>query len=290
MTLAAQQRGERFSAGAFLDLLGEGGERRLDCSRTIAVFAHPDDEIIALGGQLSRLGGIRLLHVTDGTPADPTDAVANGFSRREDYAAARKREFLAAVSMAGLGFDALFAFQAMDQTAARRMPELARSLLATLHAFDISLVITHAYEGGHPDHDATAFIVHAACSLAVGHGGLAPEIVECPLYHARKGEWTRQEFTLDPAAATPEIAVGLEPAAAERKRAMLEAHATQRRTLEPFLGIGIERFRHAPHYDFTQLPNSGELLYESFGWDIDGKGWQRLAEEARRELDLPQWF
>lgn len=289
MTLAAERRGEPLLAGAFLDLLGEGGEHRLDCSRALAVFAHPDDEVLALGGQLSRLGGIRLLHVTDGAPADLTDARANGFSRREDYAAARKRELLTAVSMAGLGLDALFAFQAMDQTAARRMPELARSLLAILHAFDISLVITHAYEGGHPDHDATSFIVHAACSLAVRHGGTAPEIVECPLYHARKGEWARQEFA-GGASGTSEMAVGLEPAAAERKRAMLEAHATQRRTLAPFFGIGIERFRAAPHYDFAQLPNSGELLYESFGWELDGGAWQRLAEDARRELDLPQWF
>jgi len=225
------------------------------------VFAHPDDEVLALGGQLSRLGGIRLLHVTDGAPADLTDARANGFSRREDYAAARKRELLTAVSMAGLGLDALFAFQAMDQTAARRMPELARSLLAILHAFDISLVITHAYEGGHPDHDTCAFLT---AWLSREHVLPAWEL---PLYHRKPDGTMEKQCFMVPEG--DEVLFDATCEEVERKRRMLDEYVSQKETVDMF-NPAIERFRPQPVYDFTRPPHAGPLNYEVWGWPIAG--------------------
>src|SRR6185437_9724842 len=51
-------------------------------------------------------------------------------------------------------------------------------------------VFTHAYEGGHPDHDAVAFAVHAACRLS----DIPPAIVEMPYYHRQDGRLITGEF------------------------------------------------------------------------------------------------
>jgi hypothetical protein len=48
----------------------------------------------------------------------------------------------------------------------------------------------------------------------------------------------------------------------------------------------IERFRLAPDYDFTKLPNDGDLYYERFPWGLDGASWLKLAPAALAELGL----
>lgn len=289
MTMAAERPRPR-DGDVLLDRLGEGGGEPIDCSRVMAVFAHPDDETIAMGGQLRRLSQIRLLHVTDGAPANMADATANGFPHRAAYAAARRAELVGAVGQAGVSPDALMTLGAVDQGTARGMPILAGMLCAALRANATAVVMTHAFEGGHPDHDATAFIVHSACAMLEREGAVPPDVLECPLYHARGGKWVFQEFARLPEAGTREHVVDLHGEAAEAKRRMLSAFVTQRRTLTPFSALAPERFRRAPRYDFAQLPNGGDLLYEWFDWGLDRHAWLRLAGEARHELGLPRWF
>ena len=69
-----------------------------------------------------------------------------------------------------------------DQGASERMSEIAARLVDLFARHGASVVITHAYEGGHPDHDATAFAVHAAARRC-------PElrIIEMTSYHAGPG-------------------------------------------------------------------------------------------------------
>lgn len=275
-------------AESFLGLIGAPGRRPADCHHVMAVFAHPDDETIAIGGQISRLNGLGFVHVTDGAPANMDDALANGFSSREDYAAARRQEIVAALGEAGVPPEAVLTLGAVDQQAAFDMPHLIRRLADIFRAQRVAVVITHAYEGGHPDHDATAFIVHAAAQLIINEADAAPEIIECPLYHRRDG--TR--FCMDFAPASgggPGLSLKLGRTAVRRKRRMLAAHLTQQRVLATFTA-DTERFRLAPHYDFSKLPNDGELLYEDFDWGLDGETWLRLTLEARREMGLPQWL
>jgi LmbE family N-acetylglucosaminyl deacetylase len=56
------------------------------------------------------------------------------------------------------------------------------------------VVLSHPYEGGHPDHDATAFAVHAACRLMARRVGGSPRIVEFACYHAGEGSLRTGEF------------------------------------------------------------------------------------------------
>ncbi|WP_309085186.1 PIG-L family deacetylase [Chelativorans sp.] len=262
----------------------EGGV--LDCRDVLVVVAHPDDETIAIGGQLTRMQGVRLLHVTDGAPVNMADAEAQGFSRREDYAAARRRELEAAVAVAGLGPEALLSFDVPDQSTAFRLSELSRRLADLLQETEVGTVITHAYEGGHPDHDATAFIARAACHLLGQRNLPAPAVYEFPLYHMRHGEWVFQEFA---PGHELEFAIALDEEAAEMKRRMLAAHVTQQRTLGTFR-LKAERFRPAMPCDFHQLPNEGEVLYGQFDWGLRPSDWPALVDKACRELGLPKWL
>lgn len=260
----------------------------VNCQHVMIVVAHPDDETIAIGGQLNRMTGVRLLHLTDGAPMNMEDALACGFARREDYADARKRELVAAMALAGLGEDALISLDVPDQQLAFRMAETALRLVEVLGEGGVRTVFTHAYEGGHPDHDATAFVVRAACHLLSRKGVPAPEVIEFPLYHARDGQIIVQEFAPGEERGSA-CEIVLDEATLELKRRMLAEYVTQRRTLGGIEGR-VERFQPAPRRNFCKLPNGGELCYGQFDWGLRPAQWPLLALNGSRELDLPQWL
>src|SRR4051794_40530365 len=80
--------------------------------RICIVFAHPDDETVALGGQLQGMAGARLLTVTDGAPRKGSNSQ---FATAADYAAARKSELLRALAIAGWQQDRLTMLGVPDQ-------------------------------------------------------------------------------------------------------------------------------------------------------------------------------
>lgn len=286
--------------------------------RVAVVVAHPDDETLGLGALLPRLADVVLIHVTDGAPRGGEDARRHGFEHLEDYAAARRAELGAATRLVDVPADRLVWLGVPDQGVASCLAETARRLVPLIR--DAEIVLTHAYEGGHPDHDATAFAVHAVIAMlqrrtvacfeteappAAQHdaeesselrhaeeprpgeagGGVSkhgPHLVEIPLYRlGPDGGWIRQSFPDERDAAV------LRLTAVERdlKRRMIAAHATQRGTLDGF-GAADEWFRPAPAHDFTQLPNTGAVLYERYGWGLTGTRWCDLAGAALSELGL----
>lgn len=285
----AGQTGPPLPASAILDLLGDRNAGPIDASRMMVVVAHPDDETIGLGGQLARLCGIRILHVTDGAPADMRDALEHGFSLREDYAEARRLELAAAMELAGIGRERLSCLWIVDQETPFRMAEVALRLTELFRRENIAAVFTHTYDGGHPDHEAVGFAVHAAAHLLERAGSTPPALVEFPLYHLRDGQVIGQEFPRLPEYAGRELVLELDDERMQTKLKMLAAHVTQRRMLSSFRST-IERFRAAPRYDYASLPNGGELLYERYGWGLSGQAWLVQTQAAREELDLPPWL
>jgi LmbE family N-acetylglucosaminyl deacetylase len=278
---------------------GENDDRReLDCGGATAflrrlssdladiavpvavVVAHPDDETIGCGAVLRRLPLVRVVHVTDGAPRNMSDAVRLGLSSRESYAMVRSAELSAALALAGVPPSRHVRLGMTDQTAAFALEELVHRLEPLL--CQVRIVVTHAFEGGHPDHDAAAFAVHAACARIAGRGS-CPQIIEMPFYRAGNEGWALQSFV--PREELAETIVVLSGDEQELKRRMIAAHSSQRASLSPFRR-DRERFRLAPAYDFQELPNGGALLYERYHWGMNGALWRDLAASARANLGL----
>jgi LmbE family N-acetylglucosaminyl deacetylase len=253
-------------------------------ARAIVIGAHPDDEVIGAGALLARLPDAAVVHVTDGAPRNESDAHAAGFAGWADYAAARHKEAAAALALAGLAPERITGLGIPDQQAAHNLAPLAQRLAALLHEGGFAVVITHAYEGGHPDHDATGLAVHAACRLIEAQGGTPPHMVEMAGYHALGGRFVAGTFIAH-ADAGPPATVTLDAAARRLKRRMFDCHTTQRAVLASFT-IEVERFRAAPRYDFRLPPHPGPLHYDMQPWGITGEQWRGLAQAALEQLHL----
>jgi LmbE family N-acetylglucosaminyl deacetylase len=243
------------------------GERIVE--PVVLLVAHPDDEIIGAGSRLHLCENLTLVHVTDGAPRDLQDARAHGFYTAQAYAAARRRELDRALEAAGARPVHRVSLDVPDQEASLNLTHIANRLTRVFAEAHPELVITHPYEGGHPDHDACAFAVHRAA------GRTGVEVAEFACYNGHLGCFAANEFIGQPDA----FSVVLTPPEQQRKRRALDCFDTQRHTLAQF-GLWCERFRPAPRYDFARPPHPGRLYYEHFDWGMTGHAFRMLARSA----------
>lgn len=254
--------------------------------RTLLIAAHPDDETIGAAIRISHTPGIRIVHVTEGAPDNSADVLACGFSTPEAYAAARRQEVLRALALANVPHDAVTNLGFTDQKVAFELESLILRLLTLFEQFRPHIVLTHPYEGGHPDHDSIAFACHSAKKLyELEHPRSTFNLVEFTSYHADAGGITAYEFL--PTPHRKEFSRVLTAAERQLKIAMLREFTTQRKTLEAFMQPEVEPFRTAPHYDFRRAPHLGRLFYEYFDWGVDGATWRDLAHDVQRHLRNP---
>jgi LmbE family N-acetylglucosaminyl deacetylase len=252
--------------------------------KTMIVAAHQDDEVIGLGGRLTRLkSNVLVAHVTDGAPRDLTHAIEAGFSVREQYAAARQTEVREAIEMAGLTHDQSVTLGIADQEATDQMVYVTRRMIELIDAYKPDLVVTHSYEGGHTDHDATAFAVQCAWRMLQQAGAKVPGLLEMTSYHLRTGDRTYFEFL--PWTEGEVWTVTLTEDERELKREMFRRFRSQWSVLRRF-PLQVERFRQAPAYDFTEPPHPGVLDYERFDVPLTPEEWRGVAKKALEELKL----
>jgi LmbE family N-acetylglucosaminyl deacetylase len=149
----------------------------------------------------------------------------------------------------------------------------------------MEVVITHAYEGGHPDHDSCALMVQSACTLLHQAHRPAPIRLEFASYHERNGRMATGIFWSSERCL--EQVVPLDACERARKRQALAQFVSQREMIERFpLRLEVERLRAALFYDFTRPPPPGSVLYDRFGWRLTGERWREKACAALATLGL----
>lgn len=246
--------------------------------RAMLVFAHPDDEVVALGARLGHFSSAVFVLVTDGAPKNGQDSRDHGFASVDQYREAREQELRRALRIAGAADARRIRLKIPDQEASFHLPQLAEQIERLLLEHRPEVVFTHPYEGGHPDHDACAFAVHRAAALLAARGAASPAILEGAFYHAGPSGVEAGCF-VPGEERTAEAAYQLSGGERLQKAALLACFATQQQTLRGF-PLDFERFRVTPHYDFGKLPNSGSVLYDHFPWGINSTQFCAMARQA----------
>jgi LmbE family N-acetylglucosaminyl deacetylase len=271
--------------GQWRELLSRLPANLIDHSLRVAVLAaHPDDETIGASSLLARSHNPLVIYLTDGAPCDARLWSPDFNGSREEYAVLRREEARNALSLVGFNKSQIRYLGAVDQEAAREAGELVRQLAELLSEYPPDVLITHPYEGGHPDHDTAALVARVALTSLVD--GNAPVLVEMTSYHASGGRCVTGEFL--EADGADEMCLQLTTADRDRKRKMLDAYASQHLVLNGF-DTTQERWRKAPEYDFAQPPHAGKLWYECMGWPMTGKTWRALAAETIAAIQERAW-
>jgi LmbE family N-acetylglucosaminyl deacetylase len=170
----------------------------------------------------------------------------------------------------------------VDQEAVFRAAELIDEFVPIIQEFKPSVIITHPYEGGHPDHDAAALIARISAQV-VRQSSNVPEILEMASYHWAEGTRVAGQFLSSPpllgGQIEPAVHVTLSPEERTRKARMLGCYVSQWHVLSDF-PLEPEQLRPAPLYDFARSPHEGQLWYESLHWPLNGARWREIAAQV----------
>jgi len=219
--------------------LGRDRHMNLDADslgRVLILAAHPDDESISCGGLLQRCSESLILFAVDGAPRgygfERKFGSLRGYSEERFREASRALAFIPGCSIERLARRDGTPFA--DQHLFDELPEAFTSLQRLVGDFSPNLLVSHAFEGGHIDHDACHVLAKQAASvLSVPH-------MEFPLYwRNREGKDVFQRFR---DGRNDEAILQLSPRELLVKRKMLAEYKTQKGQTSVF-AVEIERFR-----------------------------------------------
>lgn len=260
----------------YLDMLVYNNWKEFE-PHTIIISAHPDDETISMGSRLSKLRKTELIYITNGAPVNPYYYTKAGFNDTDTYAKARKRELNNALAYTKLSTSNCIFLEIPDQEASFNIPHIAKELTTIFEMHEPDIIITHPYEGGHPDHDAAALAVHLALQNNLKNKGFAPIALEFTSYHGENGNIVTNKFLNIEDYLYREVL--LDEKQKKEKQEMINCFTSQLEFLKVF-STSNESFRQIPLYDFMQPPHEGKLYYEQFDWGVTGEQWRDFAREA----------
>ncbi len=272
-------KGTGTKRSAHADLFGSRELARQ--SRCVVIVAHPDDDVVGAGGLISRLNNVTVLHVTDGVSRKGPEAEADAAAGESAEVARPSRESRTALALANVPPEQIVEFGLSTEQAPFELADLTRRIASFLIQIAPDIVLTNPYEGGDPDHDATAFATHAALRLMGQKGFEPPSIFEIAMYPTRDGNKRVLDFL--PSEAAEVTTLLLDKDARDLKRQMFDCF-TMRPDLQRQNSFGRERFRRPPRYNFAAPPNGGKLNYERVAPGVDVGEWQELVRKAWSEL------
>lgn len=226
-----------------------------ELDRVVVLVAHPDDETIACAGLLQRATRGLVVFAVDGAP--PHYGFEKKFGSLLNYSSIRLEEasralkFIPGVSVRRLTRPTGTAF--VDQHLVLDLPEASASLRHVISDFNPSLFVSHAFEGGHVDHDAC----HILAKQASAEFGLRH--LEFPLYW-RTGDGTDvfQQFRPN---GNREFILQLTSQELNRKRRMFVEYRTQQNLTSVFT-LENERFRYVTEAEHSK-PNWSAYPFEN---------------------------
>jgi LmbE family N-acetylglucosaminyl deacetylase len=232
------------------------------------LVAHPDDEAVGCCGLLQRMSDPIIVFATDGAPR--SDHFWKSYGSREKYASVRAQESEQALNAIGVThFHALCEDSPIaDQELFVDLQRAYQALGALIEAEMPEALLSHSYEGGHPDHDVCSFLA------AVAGSRYELPVWEMPLYHRAGGQVYRQEFI----AADKQSLIELSREELSHKREMYAAYKSQASVLADFMAP-VERFRRMHRYDFGRAAHAGVLNYEAWQWPIKSSDLCRAFSE-----------
>lgn len=241
------------------DAVAALAERRIVDAPAVLLVAHPDDEVLGASVALGLHRDLLLLHATDG--AKGADAVGGS--------AARFAELEGALVALGVA-PRLARIDLPDGALDERADVLAAALAPMIAGAQVA--ITHAFEGGHPDHDACALAMQLAC----GKYPRAPARLEFAVY-AREGDRLITNSFGDRPDPVP-ARLRLSPDEVTRKRAALAAFASQRHVVSRF-PVAEEQIRPSPVHDFAARRDPARVLFARGDAAVE-RAWRDVAAAA----------
>ena len=188
-------------------------------SSVVAVAAHPDDEVLGVGGLLAMLAAartrLRLVAITDGEASHP------GMDRAAASQLAERRAAETSTALGRLGAAAeIVRLRIPDTGVSRREPEVREALRELVSGFQLCLA---PWDGDlHADHEAAGRAARGACAAA-GTGLLS--------YPIWTWHWSHPGDPRVPWEAAARVPLSAE--AARRKRAAIGCFASQLRPRGP---------------------------------------------------------
>jgi N-acetylglucosamine malate deacetylase 2 len=239
----------------------------------LLIVAHPDDEVLFASSQLPICRKLWLVHASDGA----TRAVARqlGFRSAAEYGQARRREVEAALRTGRIKAEHIY-LGFRDGHCCLSLVGMTWSIVKLINELSPDLILAHAYEGGHLDHDSVAFAVRAArelCSSAI-------PIWEVGSYNGQGQDYSTHRFATETG---DQVTVSLQPEQLELKRRMIALFRSQQQSIAHF-SLSVESFRRAPAYDFKRAPTDRLSGYEANALGAMNPLWCALARLAADEL------
>lgn len=241
----------------------------------LIIAAHPDDEVLFAGSQLTKAKKLCIVHVTDGAPSVKI-ARRKGFRTRNEYSLARRAELYDALRIANVNARCE-CLNYRDGLSCLWIVEACNKLADLISSIQPDIILTHCYDGGHRDHDTTMAIVQ----IIAKRYSVLDKVWEMACYYNDDGKWLQYRFPNNLREKEYIIELGVNEK--NKKIEMLKCFKSQEDIVNLF-DINTERFRKSPSYNLKNPPLQGRLGYEINNLGAESNIWRALVKLSQMKF------